>query len=307
MRVVFFGTPEFAVPSLEALIRHGHQVAAVVTQPDRPHGRSRSIHVPPPIKNTALRAGLRLLQPERPIGDSFTAAMREAGAELGVVVAYGHILRPDVLATPARGMINIHASLLPRWRGAAPVQAAILAGDATTGVSVMQMEAGLDSGPVFLRRETPIGPTETAGELTTRLAALGADALVETLDRIAHLDLVPTPQDGSRATFAPKVSRETARVNWDCDAAQLSRHIRAFDPWPGAWTTAPGAELKLFHATATDGSGAAGTVLRADQTLVVACGSGALAIDEVQPAGKRRLATAEWLHGRPLASGDRLG
>ncbi len=307
MRVVFFGTPEFAVPSLEALIRHGHQVAAVVTQPDRPHGRSRSTLVFPPVKNTALRAGLRLLQPERPIGDSFTAAVREAGAELGVVVAYGHILRPDVLATPPRGMINIHASLLPRWRGAAPVQAAILAGDATTGVSVMQMEAGLDSGPVFLRRETPIGPTETAGELTTRLAALGADALVETLDRIAHQDLVPTPQDGGRATFAPKVSRETARVNWNCDAEQLSRHVRAFDPWPGAWTTAPGAELKLFHATATDGNGAAGTVLRADQTLVVGCGSGALAIDEVQPAGKRRLATAEWLHGRPLSLGDRLG
>lgn len=307
MRLVFFGTPEFAVPSLEALIRHGHQVAAVVTQPDRPHGRSRSTLVPPPVKNTALRAGLRLLQPERPIGDSFTAAVREAGAELGVVVAYGHILRPDLLAIPARGMINIHASLLPRWRGAAPVQAAILAGDATTGVSVMQMEAGLDSGPVFLSRETPIGPTETAGELTTRLATLGADALVEALDRIAQQGLVPAPQDGGRATFAPKVSRETARVDWNRDAEELSRHVRAFDPWPGAWTSAPGAELKLFHGTATGGSGVAGTVLRADQTLVVACRSGALAIDEVQPAGKRRLPTGEWLHGRPLAVGARLG
>jgi methionyl-tRNA formyltransferase len=307
MRLVFFGTPEFAVPSLEALIRHGHQVAAVVTQPDRPHGRSRSTLIPPPVKRAALPAGLLVLQPERPFGESFVASLREAGAELGVVVAYGHILRPDVLAIPSRGMINLHASLLPRWRGAAPVQAAILAGDAITGVSVMQMEAGLDSGPVFLSRETPIGATESAGELTLRLAAAGADALIEALDRMEHHDLVALPQDGSRATFAPKVSRETARVIWSRDAVALSRHVRAFDPWPGAWTAAPGAELKLFRATATDGHGPAGTVLHADRTLVVACGTGALAIDEVQPAGRRRLPAAEWLHGRPLAAGDRLG
>jgi len=307
MRVVFFGTPAFAVPSLEALIRHGHQVAAVVTQPDRPHGRSRSTLVPPPVKTTALHYGLRVLQPERPIGDSFTASLREAGAELGVVVAYGHILRPELLAIPARGMINIHASLLPRWRGAAPVQAAILGGDPMTGVSVMQMEAGLDSGPVFLKQETPIGATETAGQLTTRLAALGAEALVDALDRIEQHGLVATPQDESRAAFAPKVSRETARVDWSRDALELSRHVRAFEPWPGAWTTTRGPELKLFSATATEGEGAAGTVLRTDHALLVACGRGALAIEEVQPAGKRRLAAADWLHGRPLAVGDRLG
>jgi methionyl-tRNA formyltransferase len=307
MRIVFFGTPDFAVPSLEALIRHGHQVAAVVTQPDRPHGRSRSALVAPPVKNAALLAGLRILQPERPIGEPFVAALREAEAELGVVVAYGHILRPEVLAIPARGMVNIHASLLPRWRGAAPVQAAILSGDPITGVSVMQMEAGLDSGPVFLQRETPIGTTETAGELTSRLAALGAEALVETLDRLEHQGLVATPQDGGPATFAPKVSRESARVDWSRAAEELSRHVRAFDPWPGAWTSTPGPELKLFRAAAADGHGTAGTVLRADHALLVACGSGALAIEEVQPAGKRRLATTDWLHGRPLAVGDRFG
>jgi methionyl-tRNA formyltransferase len=307
MRVVFFGTPDFAVPSLEALIRHDHEVAAVVTQPDRPHGRSRSSLVAPPVKNAALLANLPVLQPERPVGDPFVASLRAAGAEIGVVVAYGHILRPDVLAIPPRGMINIHASLLPRWRGAAPVQAAILSGDSITGISVMQMEAGLDSGPVFLRQETPIGATETAGELTTRLAALGAEALVEALDRIGHRGLIPTPQDGGLATVAPKVSRESARVDWSRDAEEISRHVRAFDPWPGAWTTAPALELKLFCAAATDGNGTAGTVLRTDHALVVACGSGALAIDEVQPAGKRRLAAADWLHGRPLAVGDRLG
>ena len=198
MRIIFFGTPEFAVPSLDTLRRGGHEVAAVVTQPDRPHGRSRSKLVPPPVKVAALAAGLEVLQPDRPVGDLFAATLRHHRADLGVVAAYGHILKPDILAIPARGMINVHASLLPRWRGAAPIQAAILHGDRVTGVSIMQMEAGLDSGPVYLRRELPIGAEDTADILTLRLAELGAEALLEVVDALEGGNLAPEAQREAR-------------------------------------------------------------------------------------------------------------
>lgn len=306
MRIVFFGTPEFAVPSLDTLRRGGHEVSAVVTQPDRPHGRSRSKLVAPPVKDAAVGAGLDILQPERPVGDLFAATLRHTGADLGVVVAYGHILRPEILSIPTRGMINVHASLLPRWRGAAPVQAALLHGDRVTGVSIMEMEAGLDSGPVYLRRELPIGAEDTTGTLTPRLAELGAEALLEVVDALEAGGLAPVKQDDALATFAPKVTRPSARVPWSGTAVEVALHIRAFDPWPGAWSEGASGEVKLYTPRIAEGRGAPGQVLEAQSALIVACGDGAVQVAEVKPAGGRRMAAAEWLRGRPLVAGARL-
>ena len=306
MRIVFFGTPSFAVPSLEALL-HGHfTVAGVVTQPDKPQGRSRSQLIAPPVKVTAETAGIPVLQPVRPVGDVFTASLRRLEPDLGIVVAYGHILRPEVLALPARGMINVHASLLPRHRGAAPVQQAILAGDRETGISIMQMEEGLDSGPVLHRLSTPIAPDETAGSLVQRLADLGATALMEALSLLSGGLARPQPQDHSHATYAPKLDRDVARVVWARDAAALVRQIRAFDPAPGAWAQHNGGTLKLFGARETSGSGEPGTVLEAGNRLVVAAGNGAVAVSEVQPAGKTRLPVEAWVRGRGIMAGKQL-
>ena len=306
MRIVFFGTPEFAVPSLRALLRERYQVAGAVTQPDRPQGRSRSTLVAPPVKMEAARAGIPILQPARPLGDVFLAGLRRLEPDLGVVVAYGHILRPEVLSVPRLGMINVHASLLPHWRGAAPVQHAILAGESQTGISVMQMEQGLDSGPVLHRVATPIGPDETAGALAGRLAELGAAALVDALSLVAAGLARPEPQDGASATFAPTTDRDSARLDWRRDAAALARQVRAFDPAPGAWTTLEEGPLKLFGAAAAGERGDPGSVLAADDRLLVACGDGALAVREVQPAGRTRLPVSEWVRGRGIAVGARL-
>jgi methionyl-tRNA formyltransferase len=307
MRIVFFGTPGFAARSLSALLREGHDVVGVVTQPDRPHGRSRSTLVPPPVKLLAESAGLPVLQPERPAGDVFLASLRRLEPTLGVVVAYGHILRPEVLAVPESGMINVHASLLPRLRGAAPIPWAIANGDSETGVSIMQVEAGLDSGPVLHRLRTPIDIDDTAGTLTERLADLGATALLETLPCLAAGAVRPEPQDHTLATFAPKIDRATARIDWENDAGTVARQIRAFDPAPGAWTTLDGLELKLFGARAVDDDGGvSGTVLLADGGLRVAAGRGAVEIGEAQPAGRRRIGVREWVHGRGVTAGARF-
>jgi methionyl-tRNA formyltransferase len=306
MRIVFFGTPEFAVASLNALLRERFTLAGVVTQPDKPQGRSRSTLVPPAVKLAALDAGLPILQPARPVGDLFLASLRRLEADLGVVVAYGHILRREVLDAPARGMINVHASLLPRFRGAAPIQHAILAGDRETGISIMKMEEGLDSGPVLHRVTTPIADGETGGSLTTRLAALGASALVEALAVLAARAERPEPQDACAATYAPKISRETARLDWSRDAASLERQVRAFDPVPGAWTSLEGAPVKLFGGMPAVGGGPPGTVVAASDRLIVAGGTGAIAVSEVQPAGRNRLTVEEWVRGRGIAAGSRF-
>jgi methionyl-tRNA formyltransferase len=306
MRIVFFGSPEFAVASLRALLRERFPIAGVVTQPDKPQGRSRSTLVPPPVKIAALEAGLPVLQPARPVGDLFLASLKRLEADLGVVVAYGHILRREVLDTPPRGMINVHASLLPRFRGAAPIQHALLAGDRETGISIMRMEEALDSGPVLHRLATPIGDGETAGTLTSKLAELGAAALVEALSLLSAGSVKLQPQDESRVSYAPKVSRETARLEWSRDALSLERQIRAFDPLPGAWTTLDGAPVKLFGALPAVGSGEPGTVLAASDRLVVAAGSGAVAVREVQPAGRNRLPVEDWVRGRGVAAGGRF-
>jgi len=306
MRIVFFGTPAFAEASLRALLHAGHHVVGLVTQPDRPHGRSRSVLVPPPVKLLADSEGIPVLQPERPTGDVFLAGLRRFDADLGIVVAYGHILRQEVLDTPRLGMLNVHASLLPRLRGAAPIQWAIARGDSRTGVSIMRMEAGLDSGPVFHRLATPIGERETGGELTDRLARIGAEALTETLARMPRLLLEGEPQDDSLATYAPKITRQSARIDWSRDAESIARGIRAFDPVPGAWAELDGQEVKLFGGTAGEGIGEPGRVLAADDRLLIATGLGAVEVMEVQPAGKRRLDAAAWLHGRPPLTGGQF-
>ena len=306
MRIVFFGTPAFAEASLRALLRAGHQIAGVVTQPDRPHGRSRSVLVPPPVKLLAESEQLPVLQPERPTGDLFLAGLKRFDADLGIVVAYGHILRQQVLDTPRLGMINVHASLLPRLRGAAPVQWSIARGDTKTGVSIMRMEAGLDSGPVLHQVATTIGEHETGGELTRRLAALGAEALVETLGRIPRHALGGQPQDDALATYAPKVTRDTARIDWTGDAAQVARTIRAFDPAPAAWTRLGDTEIKLFGARPVEGAGAPGAIVTGSGRLTVAAGDGAVEIAEVQPAGKRRLEVSAWLRGRSALDKERF-
>jgi methionyl-tRNA formyltransferase len=306
MRIVFFGTPEFAAVSLRALLRERFTVAGVVTQPDRPQGRSRSTLVEPPVKTVAVAAGLPVLQPARPVGDLFLAALRRLEPDLGVVVAYGHILRPEVLSVPPRGMINVHASLLPRFRGAAPIQHAILDGETETGVSIMVMEAGLDSGPVLHRVPTPIEPDETAGSLTSRLAVLGAAGLVEALSLVAAGAARPQAQDDALATFAPKVDRAAARIDWSRDAAAIARQIRAFDPAPGAWTTLGGDPVKLFSPRVSDRTGEPGAVLAAGERLVIACGHGSVMVREVQPAGRARMNAEAWARGRGIAAGRQL-
>jgi methionyl-tRNA formyltransferase len=306
MRIVFFGTPSFAVASLQALVNDGFTIASVVTQPDKPQGRSRSVLVPPPVKVAAQSHGIPVLQPIRPMGDVFSTSLRRLEPDLGIVVAYGHILRPEILSLPSKGMINVHASLLPRYRGAAPVQHAILRGETETGISIMQMEAGLDSGPIIHRVPTAIDGDETAGGLAARLADIGAMALVEALSLISGDLARPQPQDHAKATYAPKIDREMARLVWQRDAATLARQIRAFDPAPGAWATLNGSVVKLFAAREVPGTGEPGTVLSAGDRVIVAAGRGALAVQEVQPAGKARMPAEAWVRGRGIAPGGRF-
>ena len=308
MRIIFFGTPDFAVPSLQALLGAGHEVVAVVTQPDRPHGRSRSVAVAPAVKDAAVAASLPVLQPDKPVGSPFIDQLSAFAADLGVVVAYGHILRPQVLAIPRLGMINVHASLLPRWRGAAPIQWAIRSGDRNTGVTIMQMEAGLDSGPIWHTRSTPIGSQETGGTLTERLSVLGAEALLEALPRVSS-GTKPVKQDEAGVTLAPKIDRAVARIDWREPAEKLVHHVAAFDPVPGAWGTVGGVDVKLFKAGKAGRAGragGAGVVLRADDELHIDTGDGVLTVGEVQPAGKKRQPVAEWVRGRGIAAGARF-
>lgn len=314
MRIVFFGTPEFAVPSLKALLTAGFEVAAVVTQPDKPQGRSRSTLFPSPIKVVADDLDIPVLQPVKPVGDVFAQTLRRFDSDLGVVVAYGHILRPEILSIPRMGMINVHASLLPHLRGAAPILWAILNGDQETGISVMHMEAGLDSGPVYHRTAVAIGPDETGGELTQRLAQLGATALIETVTAINKGPIKPVPQDPALATHAPKIERSHSRIDWSEGAEACARRIRAFDPEPGAWTTFDRHEIKLFGArvhqlrdvTVHENGTDPGTVLQAGERLSISTGTGSLMVREVQPSGKRRMPVADWLRGRPIAPGKRF-
>lgn len=311
MRIVFFGTPEFAVPSLRALVGEGFDVAAVVTQPDRPRGRSRSRLEPPPVKSAALAEGIPVLQPEQPNSPEFVQQLAALKPDLGVVVAYGHILRKELLELPRLGMINVHPSLLPKLRGAAPIQHAIIEGYRETGISVIQMDEGMDTGPVLLRRSTPIAPEETGGELAGRLSKLGAMALIEALSLLAGGAAHPKPQDDREATYAPKITRELARIRWTDDPQRIARLARALDPEPGAWTRLKLREIKLFVPQALDswhrsGRSLPGTVLALEPALVVATDSAPVRFMECQPAGKSRMATVAWARGRGVKVGDRF-
>lgn len=307
MRVVFFGTPEFAVPSLRALVGEGFDVVAAVTPPDRPQGRSRSQLVPPPVKLAAEAEGVPVLQPARPTDAGFLDRIRELAADVGVVVAYGHILKPELLQLPRRGMVNVHPSLLPELRGAAPVEWAILNGLEKTGVSIMQLDEGLDSGPILLQIPHRIDPDQTGGELSAHLAEVGAQALVEALALWERDALRPVPQDAARATYAPKLTRETAHIRWSEPADRVACLIRGLDPKPGAWTQLDGQEIKLFGPPRrVEQRGSPGEVLKADRRLLIAAASGAVEVEEVQPAGKARLRVADWVRGRGVKVGQRF-
>jgi len=312
VRIVFWGTPDFATPALRALVGEDHDVVAVVTQPDRARakgGRSRSALDASPVKQVALEEGIPVLQPERPRGEEFVAALRALAPEVSVVVAYGHILPKEVIDLPRLGTLNIHASLLPLYRGAAPIQAALRDGREETGVSIMRMVPALDAGPVILALPTPILPDETGGELQLRLAEVGAEGIVEALALVELGGAEEVPQDDARATYARKVERDDARVDWTASATVIERLIRAYDPKPGAWTTRGDTEVRLFGARAVPSHhGTPGTLLTTDgDGMIVACGERAVRVQDVHPAGRKRQRAAEWMRGRGAAAGDMLG
>ena len=302
MKLIFAGTPDFARPALQAIIAAGHEVVVVLTQPDRASGRGMAQRASP-VKQLALASGIEVLQPSSLRDLATQEQLRALAAEAMVVAAYGLILPQAVLDIPAFGCINIHASLLPRWRGAAPVQRAILAGDAESGVCIMQMEAGLDSGPVLLCEHLPITADETAAALTDRLALLGARLIVDVL---ARLPLPPQAQAETGATYAAKIDKAEALLDWRLPAAQLARRVRAFNPFPGASCVVDGTVLKVWRARAIAGNGRPGEILFADRdAVVVACGEGALQLEELQKAGGKRLPAAQFLSGTPIVAGSR--
>ncbi|MHB1140131.1 MAG: methionyl-tRNA formyltransferase [Sulfuricaulis sp.] len=310
MDLIFAGTPAFAVPALEALLRAGHRIHAVYTQPDRPAGRGRKLAASP-VKQCAQTRGIEVRQPEKISGEE--KILRADAPDAMIVIAYGLLLPPPILAIPRHGCINVHASLLPRWRGAAPIPRAIEAGDSQTGVSIMQMEAGLDTGPVLAEARTPIHESDTARTLHDRLAQLGAETLVATLERLARGAVTPQPQDNAGACYAKKLSKEEARLDWTRPAIALHRKIRAFNPWPVASTVWRGKTLRLWEVgplEARTGSGAdvPGTILRADAAGIrVLTGDGVLTLTRLQAEGGKILAAGEFLNGHQLAAGDRLG
>ena len=301
MRVIFAGTPEFAAQALQAIVAAGHDVVLVLTQPDRPAGRGMTLQ-PSPVKKLALEKGIEVFQPLTLKDAEAQAKLAEFGADVMVVAAYGLILPQAVLDLPRFGCLNIHASLLPRWRGAAPIQRALLAGDAETGVCIMQMEAGLDTGPVLLRDAFPIAADDTSATLHDRLAALGARLVVDALGKLP-LPAATQPVDG--VTYAQKIGKAEALIDWSLSAAELDRHIRAFNPFPGAQARFGGQTVKLWRAVPVAGGGEKGQILQVDRnSIVVACGSGALAVSELQKAGGKRLPVRDFLAGHPLKVGD---
>jgi methionyl-tRNA formyltransferase len=302
MRLVFMGTPDFAVPALEALVSAGHEVAAVYTQPPRPAGRGQRDR-PSPVQARAEALGLPVRTPRSLRDPGAQAAFAALKPEAAVVVAYGLILPQAVLDAPAKGCLNIHASLLPRWRGAAPIHRAVMAGDAETGVSIMRMEAGLDTGPVLLREATPIGPGDTTGTLHDRLAEIGARLVVEALARLDSL--TPEAQPEAGASYAAKIDKAETQVDWTRPAAEIDRLIRGLSPFPGAWTRVRGERVKLLASREAQGQGAPGTVL--DEALTIACGIGTLRLTRLQRAGRGAQGTDEFLRGFPVEPGETLG
>ena len=306
--VVFMGTPDFAVPVLKTLIET-QNVVGVVTQPDRPAGRGKQLR-PSPVKIAAEEAGIPVYQPKSLRSEEAAQPLRDWQPDIIVVAAFGQILRPHVLDLPPHGCLNIHASLLPRWRGAAPIQHAILAGDAETGVCLMQMDVGLDTGSVYACMPTPISPTETAASLHDRLAELGANLLAVHLDNILAGKLTATPQDDEKFTYAPMISNEDGRLDWTQTSAEIDRRIRAMTPWPGAFTTWQGELLKIKAASAANGrfpTGNPGHVVAYEEGAAILTADGALVLEEIQLAGKRVTAVSDFLRGYDTFIGSTLG
>ena len=305
MRIVFMGTPDFAVPSLQALIDAGHDVCAVYTQPDKPQGR-KQILTAPPVKTLALEHDIPVFQPNTLKNEDEQARLRELAPEVIIVVAYGKLLPKAVLDIPPHGCINVHGSLLPRWRGAAPIQWAVIAGDEMAGVTTMQMAEGLDTGDMLLTYETKVGEKETAGELFDRLAQSGAELLTQTLVKLD--EITPRPQDDAQSCYAHMLDRQMAVIDWSKSAHEIDCLIRGLNPWPIALTTLSGERLKVFAAEKAAGNGEPGTVLEADpkKGLTVACGEGALKLTEIQLVGGKRMKATDFLRGHAIKVGTKL-
>lgn len=306
MRIVFMGTPDFAVPSLQALIDAGHDVCAVYTQPDKPQGR-KQILTAPPVKTLALAHDIPVFQPNTLKNEDEQARLRELAPEVIIVVAYGKLLPKAVLDIPPHGCINVHGSLLPRWRGAAPIQWAVIAGDEMAGVTTMQMAEGLDTGDMLLTYETKVGEKETAGELFDRLAQSGAELLTQTLVKLD--EITPRPQDDAQSCYAHMLDKQMAVIDWSKSAHEIDCLIRGLNPWPIALTTLSGERLKVFAAEKANGRGEPGTVLEADpkKGLTVACGEGALRLTEIQLVGGKRMKATDFLRGHVIEVGTKLG
>lgn len=304
-RIVYMGTPDFAVPCLERLIDLGYNVVGVFSQPDKPKGRGYKL-APPPVKEVALAAGIPVFQPEKMRDGTALAMLKELAPELIVVVAYGKILPKDILELPKYGCINIHGSLLPKYRGAAPIQWSVINGEKVTGVTSMKLDEGMDTGDMLLKIETPILPDETAGELFDRLAPIGADCLEQTLELFGESAPEGERQDEAQATYAPMLKKEDGAVDFSLPAQKLHDLIRGTSPWPSAYTTLDGARLKLLRSSVTDGSGRPGELLDAKK-LMIACGDGALLITEVQPEGGKRMNAEDFLRGKRLEKGKIFG
>jgi methionyl-tRNA formyltransferase len=313
VKLIFMGTPEFAVPSLESLIADGHEVAAVLTQPDKPAGRGKHLHTPP-VKQLALEHNIAVHQPARIKSNEEVRTLFEVlSPDACVVAAYGKILPDWLLAIPRLGCINVHASLLPKYRGAAPINWAIADGEHETGVTIMQMDAGMDTGPMLAMRAITIGDDETAPELSARLARLGADLLSETLPRIASGEVQPEPQDNTEATYARMLKREDGLIDWQMAAREIANRVRAFQPWPGSYTSFRGSNLIIWRAhegfaPIFNTYGDPGTILSIDDTaMTIACaGPSAMRVEEVQVEGKRRMSAREFVNGARLKVGDSI-
>jgi len=306
LKVVFMGTPDFALPTLQGLIDSGARLLAVYTQPDRPKGRGRKL-APSPVKELAVREGIPVLQPQKLRDPQVVEELRRLAPDLIVVIAYGQILPQSVLDIPHHGCINVHASLLPEYRGAAPINKAIIDGETETGITTMLMDAGLDTGDMLVKKATPVGPFETAGGLHDRLALLGREAMDETMRRLCDGTLRPEKQDDSLTCYAPMLKKEDGRIDWTRTAVEIHNQVRGLDPWPGAFTFLEGEVLKIAVTAPQDGGGDPGTVVAVDRNSVqVACGMGVLRIGELQLPGKKRLPAADFLRGCPLPVGTLL-
>lgn len=310
MRIVFWGSPAFAATVLEAVAGSDHGICGIVTRPPRRKGRGRKT-VPTPVARAGRELGVPVLEPAKPRGEEFEDALAALEPHVSLVAAYGEILPPEILELPIHGSLNVHASLLPAYRGAAPVTRALLDGVDETGVTIMRMDEGLDTGPIALQAVEPVRADDTAGTLTKRLASLGGRLAVEALDRLERGDLPSTPQDDADASYAHKIASAEAELDWSRPADELERTVRAFDPWPGAWTTWRGGRLKVFRLEPDElpagAAGSPGTILDVETDPLVRVGQGAVRLIETQPAGRRRMSGAAWARGRGIEPGVRLG